>query len=247
VKFLLLFIIIMGLLIGSFLNVVIYRLPREESIVWPGSHCSTCGHSLQSLDLIPVLSYLFLRGQCRYCGDKISTRYPLVEILTALLFAIIYLRFGWSVWTLAGCLLTAILISTALIDLDTGFIPDVITYPGMLIGIIISYYTLGFLPSLYGMLALSGTYLIILLLSRGGLGGGDVKLAGVIGAFTGIEGAFLTFIISSLLGGLWAVILLATQKAGLKTAIRFGPFLAVAAYIAYVWGQEILFYYWQLF
>jgi len=169
-----------------------------------------------------------------------------VEILTAILFSLIYIKYSWSWATLAGCLLTAILITVSFIDIDTGYIPDIITYPGMLTGVMVGYFTIGFISALYGMLAFAAVYLAILFISRGGMGGGDVKLAGVIGAFTGLEGAWLTFILSSLLAGLWAVILLAQGKAQMKSEIRFGPFLALAGYIVYVWGQELLVYYLRL-
>lgn len=171
----------------------------------------------------------------------------MVELLTAVLFSVIYIKYGWSFETLAGCLLTAILITSSFIDIDTGYIPDIITYPGMLAGVMVGYFTIGFISALYGMLAFAAVYLSILLVSRGGLGGGDVKLAGVIGAFTGLEGALLTFILSSLLGGLWAGVLITKGKAQMKTEIRFGPFLAIAGYIVCVWGQDLLFYYLRLF
>lgn len=239
--------IVLSLSIGSFLNVVIYRLPQGKSIAFPGSHCTFCGHNLTPLDLMPVLSFIYLRRKCRYCGEKISFRYPLIEILTAICFFMIYIQYDWSIETLKGCILTSILIVTAFIDMDTGLIPDVITYPGMLAGLLLSYFTIGFLPSLYGLLSSAAAYGIIVLLSRGGMGGGDVKLAGVIGAFTGLEGAFLTFTLSSLLGGLWAVFLLIRGEAKMKTEVRFGPFLALAGFAAYIGGKDILYYYFSLF
>ncbi|MEA1962047.1 MAG: prepilin peptidase [Bacillota bacterium] len=238
---------IIGLFIGSFLNVVIYRVPREESIVWPGSHCTACGHGLKPLDLVPVFSYLFLRGKCHYCGEKISPRYPLVELLTGLSFYMVFLTYGLSLWTVGGCIFTTILIVTAFTDIDEGIIPDVITYPGVVAGLVFSFFTIGIKSSIIGMLAFAGVFFLIAVLSRGGMGGGDVKLVAVIGAFMGIKGALLVFVLSSVMGGLWAIGLLVFGNAGRKTAVRFGPFLSIAAYFILLYGESFLRFYLGLF
>jgi leader peptidase (prepilin peptidase)/N-methyltransferase len=240
-------VVVYALLLGSFFNVVIYRLPRQESVVWPGSHCTACGNSLKAWDLIPVLSYLWLGGRCRYCHDKISPRYPLVEILTAVTFLMVYLKWGISVEAGAGWIFTAILIITAFTDINEGIIPDIITYPSIIIGLCLSYYTIGFKSSALGAIVFAGIFLITAILSRGGMGGGDIKLAGVIGAFTGLEGAIMTLMISSLAGGLWAVLLLCRGKADRKTAIKFGPFLAASAWLVWLYGGKLLDLYWALF
>ena len=240
-------IFIMGLFIGSFLNVLIYRIPRGESVVWPGSHCAQCEQALKPLDLIPMLSYLFLRGRCRYCGAKISLRYPLVELLTAVSFYLVYLQYGLTVWTAAGCVLTAMLMVVTFTDIDEGIIPDVITYPGMLAGLGFAFFTIGIKSAFIGMIAFGVVFFLIALLSKGGMGGGDVKLVAVIGAFVGPMNALLVFILSSLGGGLWAIVLLLLRQAGRKTEVRFGPFLALAAYIVYLYGQDLLHYYLGLF
>jgi leader peptidase (prepilin peptidase)/N-methyltransferase len=240
-------IFILGLFIGSFLNVLIYRIPRGESVVWPGSHCVQCGQALKPLDLIPVLSYLFLRGRCRYCGAKISLRYPLVELLTAVSFYLVYLQYGLTVWTAAGCVLTALLMVVTFTDIDEGIIPDVITYPGMLAGLGFAFFTIGIKSALIGMIAFGVVFFLIALLSRGGMGGGDVKLVAVIGAFVGPMNALLVFILSSLAGGIWAIGLLLFRQAGRKTEIRFGPFLALAAYVVFLYGQQMLRFYLGLF
>lgn len=238
---------VVGLFIGSFLNVLIYRIPRGESVVWPGSHCAQCGQALQPLDLIPVFSYLFLRGECRYCGAQISLRYPLVELLTAFSFLLVYLQYGYSVQTAAGCVLAAILIVISFTDIDEGIIPDVITYPGMLIGLAFAFFTMGIKSALLGMLGFGLIFFLIALLSRGGMGGGDVKLVAVIGAFVGPLQSVLVFILSSLAGGLWAVGLLLFKGAGRKTEVRFGPFLALAAFVVYLYGAQLLDLYLGLF
>jgi leader peptidase (prepilin peptidase)/N-methyltransferase len=240
-------IIIFALLWGSFLNVIIYRLPRGESVVWPGSHCPVCGTSLKAWDLIPVLSYLWLGGRCKYCQARISLRYPLVEILTALSFLLVYLKWGISVEAGTGWIFSAILIITAFTDIDDGIIPDLVTYPGILIGLFLSPYTIGLKSSALGAIVFVGIFLGTALLSRGGMGGGDIKLAGVIGAFTGLAGVMMTLVISSLAGGLWAAVLLSRGKADRKTAIRFGPFLATSAWMVGLYGTEILDFYLGLF
>lgn len=237
---------ILGLIIGSFLNVLIYRLPRRESVVWPGSHCTSCAHKLNALDLVPVLSYVMLKGRCRYCGDKIAWRYPLVELLNAAGFMLICQQGGLSIKSLAGCILTAVLIVVAFTDLDEGIIPDYITYPSMLIGLLMSPWTGGFKNAALGMVVYAGIFFLIALISRGGMGGGDVKLGGVIGAFVGWPGTGLAMIIASLLGGVWAAALLLRGKADRKTAVKFGPFMSLAAFVVFNYGQAILNAYMEL-
>ena len=232
-----------GLLFGSFTNVIIARIPHGESVVTPSSHCPRCGHRLNALDLVPVLSWLFLQRKCRYCSGSISRRYPLVELLTAALFAGVYWRWGVSAETLAGWILVIILVSTAFIDLDEGIIPDVITIPAVVIGLAISLTTIGFFPALWGALAFGGVLFVVAVLSRGGMGGGDVKLAAVIGAFTGIPGAIITLLLSSFLGAVFGVTLMALGKAGRKTPVKFGPFLAIGAYTAFLFSHQIAAWY----
>jgi len=192
---------------------------------------------------VPVLSWLFLRGKCRYCGERISPLYPLVELLTAALFIGVFLRWGLSAWTLAGWALTVILVACSFIDLDEGIIPDVITIPGVILGLAVSFFTLGFLPALWGALAFGGVLFLVAVISTGGMGGGDVKLAAVIGAFTGLPGAFITLLLSSFLGAVYGVTLMLVGRAGRKTPVKFGPFLAVAAYTAYLFASEIIAWY----
>lgn len=232
-----------GLLFGSFTNVMIARIPAGESIVTPPSHCPQCGHRLNALDLVPVLGWLFLQGKCRYCRRPISCRYPLVEILTAALFAGVYWRWGVSWETLAGWILVIILVSTAFIDLDEGIIPDVITIPAVAIGLAISFSTIGFFPASWGALAFSGVLFLVAILSNGGMGGGDVKLAAVIGVFAGIPGAIITLLLASFLGAIFGITLMALGKAGRKTPVKFGPFLAIGAYTAYLFSNQIVAWY----
>ncbi len=239
-------VIIGGLMIGSFLNVVIFRLPRQESLVRPGSHCPACAHMLRVSDLIPVISYLVLGGKCRYCRAKISFRYLLVEIITAGAFYWLYLKGGVSVWTGAAWLLTGILMAAAFIDLDCGLIPNRLTYPGIISGLLLSYFTIGVPNALLGILLFGGVYFLAALLSGGGMGGGDVKLAAVIGVYCGWQGAVVAFILTSLGGGLWALGLLLLGRANRKTPIRLGPFLAMGGWAAYVYAPELLAVYFNL-
>ena len=240
-------VITLGLLFGSFTNVIIARMPLEESIIFPGSHCPHCNHQLQAMELIPVISYLFLRGHCRNCGTKISLRYPLVEILCALLFLGVFLQKGMTISTIAGWLLAVILLGAAFIDIDHGIIPDRLTYPGIVIGLLLSFGTLGFLPALAGSLAFGGLLFAVAIISNGGMGGGDIKLAALIGAFTGITGSAITLLMASFLGAIFGLVLILIKKTGRKTPIKFGPFLALAAYTAFLWANDILSWYLGLF
>lgn len=236
-------IIATGLIFGSFTNVVMARVPAGASIVSPPSHCPRCGQRLRIQDLIPLLSWVFLRGRCRYCGRPVSIRYPLVELLTAALFLGIYLRWGWTLETLAGWVLVIILLSCAFIDADHGIIPDRITLPGMAMGLGWSFFTIGFFPALWGLLAFGGTLFLVAVISGGGMGGGDIKLAAVIGAFTGLPGAAITLLLASFLGAVWGTVLMIRGKAGRKTPVKFGPFLALAAYIAYLFSEQMTAWY----
>ena len=238
-----LIVITVGLLFGSFTNVIIARMPVGESIVFPPSHCPHCHERLRALDLVPVFSYLFLRGSCRYCQQSISIRYPLVEVLCALLFMILYLRWGLTMTTVSGCVFAVILLGAAFIDIDHGIIPDRLTYPGIIIGLILSFGTLGFLPALYGTLAFGGLMFAVAFISKGGMGGGDVKLAAVIGAFTGVTGSAVTLLLASFSGAVFGLIIMAVKKTGRKTPIKFGPFLAVSAYIAFLFADTIVSWY----
>ena len=242
-----LIIITVGLLFGSFTNVIIARMPAGESIVSPPSHCPYCHERLKAVDLVPVFSYLFLRGRCRYCQESISLRYPLVEILCALLFIGVYLRWGLTITTISGCIFSVILLAVAFIDIDHGIIPDRLTYPGIIIGLALSFWTLGFLPALYGTLAFGGLMFTVAFISNGGMGGGDVKLAAVIGAFTGITGSAVTLLLACFSGAIFGVIIMAVNKTGRKTPIKFGPFLAISAYIAFLFADTIALWYLGLF
>lgn len=240
-------IMIFGLIIGSYLNVAINRIPRQESTLWPGSHCPNCGHGLAAHDLIPVISFWLLGGRCRYCKHRIKLRYPLVELLTPASFGLVFLKTGISIETVAGWIFSTLLVIAACTDMEEGIIPDLVTYPGILIGILLALATIGLQSALLGLLLFAGILMGTALLSGGGMGGGDIKLAGVIGVFLGPAGAGMTLFISSLAGGIWAACLLVLGKADRKSAIKFGPFLAAAAWLVWMYQGQIIDLYLGLF
>lgn len=194
------FMAILFLLLASFLNVVIYRLPRRESLLYPSSHCPACGHRLYLLDLLPLLSFILLRGKCRYCRESIPAQYLLVEMITPILWMLVFLKWGFSMQTFSGVVLTAILVAAAFTDINEGIIPDTLSLTGLLLGLGLGFVTIGIKQSLLGAVGFGLIFLFIALISRGGMGGGDIKLAALIGAFTGFSGALMVILISSWLG-----------------------------------------------
>lgn len=237
---------IFALLIGSFLNVLIFRLPRKESILLPRSYCPRCLEKIKGQDLIPLLSYIRLQGKCRSCSGRISPQYPLVEVMTSVLLLLIYNKWGLSIHLIEGGIFTAILIVACFTDLNEGVIPDRLTYPGILSGFLLAWLSIGISDAILGSAVLGGVFFIIASLTHGGMGGGDVKLAAMIGSFTGLQGALMVFALSSILAGIWVLPLCLQGKAKRKTEIKFGPFLAVAAWLVWMYKAEIILAYWQL-
>jgi leader peptidase (prepilin peptidase)/N-methyltransferase len=234
-----------GFAVGSFLNVLIARLPEGRSIVRPGSACPRCGAPIAWFDNIPVMSWLLLGARCRQCREPISWRYPAVEALTAMLFALAFLRRGWGPDLPVVLALIAALIAITGIDLDHQIIPDVITLPGIATGFLLALLPggLSWLDSLIGMLAGGGIFFLIILASRGGMGGGDMKLGAMLGAFLGWKLALVGFMIAALAGGVFAILLLALGRKGRKDAVPFGPFLALGGLLSLLWGGDILAWY----
>jgi len=241
---------IFGLVIGSFLNVCIHRLPSSQSIVHPRSRCPQCGHLIRVYDNIPVLSYLILRGRCRDCGARISLRYPVVELLSGAFAAMAVARFGLGWQALLMYALIAAFLVITFIDLDHRIIPDVITLPGIPIGLAASFGPgmISPLEALLGILAGGGSLFLVawgyqLVTQREGMGGGDIKLLAMIGAFIGWKGVLLTIFIASLTGTLAGMALIFRRRGDMKLAVPFGPFLAVGA-IAYLFmGPELISWY----
>jgi leader peptidase (prepilin peptidase)/N-methyltransferase len=240
---------LVGAIIGSFLNVAIVRLPRNESLVVPRSRCRSCGTALHWFDNIPVLSFLALRGRCRECGAPISRRYPIVESATAVLFALAAWRSPALADLLVAWLFLSVLVAIAGIDLEHQIIPDRITLPGIAVGFLTSFLgtRVSWLDSLLGILAGGGILFAVIVLSGGGMGGGDMKLGAMMGAFLGYKLALLALFLAVVLGGIVALGLLSTGIRRRKDPIPFGPFLATAAAVATLWGEAILTWYLRAF
>lgn len=246
---------IFGSLTGSFLNVCIYRLPRGLSVVTPSSRCPSCSRPIIFYDNFPILSYLFLIGKCRYCKNKISFRYPAVEALNAVLYLLAIWRFGVG-WHLPFIFLfCSAMVVITFIDVDFQIIPDTITLPGMFVGLIAGSLVLpdpfarltmlGFRDAAIGLLAGGGMFYLIAVLShkilkQEAMGGGDIKMMAMVGAFMGWKAILLTTFSGSLFGSIIGIFLMAAKGKGRRTMIPFGPFLAAGAIITLFLGQEIM-------
>ncbi len=238
-----------GLIFGSFLNVCIYRLPRHESLAFPASHCTACSRPLSWFENVPVVSYLVLRGRCRTCGGRISPGYPIVELATAGIAVVCYARFGLSILFASRLVFAFALLVLFVIDLRQRILPNVITVPGVAVGFLFSLAVPpGWLDSLIGVLIGGvGLFLIaeIYYRVRGeeGMGMGDVKMLAMIGAFLGWKLMLLTLMLSSLVGAVVGLLVIALHKGDMKYALPFGTFLAVGALFASVAGDPIVNWY----
>jgi leader peptidase (prepilin peptidase) / N-methyltransferase len=244
------YIFILGLCVGSFLNVCIYRLPHGTSIIHPPSACPGCNSAIRWYDNIPLISYILLRGRCRVCKTVISPRYPLVELLTGLFAIIVVMRFGFAWSALIYFVLIAAFLVITFIDIDHRIIPDVISLPGIPLGFAASFVLprLTWTDSLLGILAGGGSLFAIawgyqLITDKDGMGGGDIKLLAMIGAFLGWQGVIFTIMASSLIGTLAGVVLMVRAGKGMKLAIPFGPFLALGASLYLFFGPAIIHWY----
>ena len=242
--------IIFGAMIGSFLNVCIHRLPKEESIARPGSHCPKCKTPIRFYDNIPLLSYLLLRGKCRYCQASISIQYPIVEAITALSSFFLFITFGVSLSFIYYFSFVAALIVITVIDLYHQIIPDVISLPGVVIGLLGSLIIpqITFWSSLIGVLSGGGSLFLVAtvyqwLFKREGMGGGDVKLLAMIGAFLGWKAVILTILLSSFIGSIIGITVMFIKEKDFKYAIPFGPFLALGAVISLFFGENLISWY----
>jgi leader peptidase (prepilin peptidase)/N-methyltransferase len=237
---------LLGAAVGSFLNVVIHRLPREESLVFPGSHCPFCGNAIRPWHNVPILGFLLLRGRCKDCGERISVRYPLVEALVAVLSTALWAKYGPS-WTFAAYfVLTAGLVAVMFIDIDHMIIPDSLSLGGLAVGVVLSLFTgVGWLASLVGVAAGGGSLLAVYLAyfavtRREGMGLGDVKLLAAIGAFLGWQAVLFTILVSSVAGALVGG---ATVGFRLQREVPYGAFLAPAAILYLFCGHEVIHWY----
>lgn len=242
---------IFGLAIGSFLNVLIYRLPREKKTVWDRSACPQCGHSIPMYLNIPVIAYILLRGKCRWCHNPISWRYPLVELLTALFFLLFLYRDGISARLAVDWFLTAALIAIFFIDLEFQIIPDKITIPGLILGLLAALIVSppGLVNSLIGVVVGGGALLVVAyagewLFKKEAMGGGDIKMAAMLGAFIGWQKILLVFFGGALIGMVASLAWMAlSPKVRQERVIPFGPFLALAAIAVVIYGDAIIHYY----
>ena len=238
---------IFGLMIGSFVNVCIYRLPKKESVVFPASHCPLCKNPVQFYDNIPIISFLILRGKCRSCRGTISKQYPLVELIHAIGYLFLFYRFGLSVETVIYALFFSSLVVITFIDLAHQIIPDRITLPGIPLCLLLAstLLPLGPMQAVIGCLVGGGFFYLIAILSvvllkKEGMGGGDIKLIAMVGALLGWEKVLLTIFFASLLGSVIGLSLILLRVVSRRDPIPFGPFLAVGAMTALFFGDDLL-------
>lgn len=242
--------LVLGMVVGSFLNVCICRMPKDESIVSPPSHCPQCSYQIKWYDNIPLLSYLLLRGKCRGCSAHISLQYPLVESLNGILTLFLFLRFGLTPVFAAFFLFCSALVVITFIDIEHQIIPDEISLPGIVIGFLFSFFLKGhsWVNSLVGILAGGGSLLLVaycyqLLTGKEGMGGGDIKLLAMMGAFLGWKAVPFIIFSSSLIGSIVGVSMMLLQKKDSKLAIPFGPYLAIGALLYIFYGQPLISWY----
>ena len=246
------FLFCLGAVVGSFLNVCIYRLPRKESIIRPGSHCPRCQKQIAWYDNIPFISYILLKRHCRHCGGKISFRYFLVELLTAGLFLLLFYHFGLSLFFWIYAALCSSLIVASFIDIDIREIPDEIDLTGIAIGLVLcaifpqlqetASHKLALFHSFLGILAGGGSIYITGLIGdfifkKESMGGGDVKLMAMVGAFIGWKLALLTFFIAPFFGAAVGIVIKIRKG---ESLIPYGPFLSLATLISIIWGERII-------
>ena len=240
---------IYGIIFGSFFNVVGLRVPKKESIVSPPSHCTTCNRRLRALDLIPVFSYLALRGKCRGCGQKISPVYPLIEFITGVLFAFSFFRLGFSYELIIAILFVSLLVIITVSDIAYMLIPDKVLLPFAISFLILRWLipTSPWWDSLLGAAVGFTVLYFIAVVSKGGMGGGDIKLFFVIGLVLGTVNTLLTLFFASLIGSVVGIYVLKKTGKGRKTPVAFGPSIALAAVISYFFGADFVEWYQQLF
>jgi leader peptidase (prepilin peptidase)/N-methyltransferase len=239
----------LGLAVGSFLNVCIHRIPRRVSIMRPRSRCPQCDYQLRWYDNIPVVSYALLRGRCRQCGTRISVRYPIVELLTLGVFLLHYAVFGWSALLAVRLIFACALIVLFAIDLEHHLLPDAITLPGIAAGLIVSLVlSPGIVDSFIGTIVGGGVLWAIgeayyRFAGQEGMGGGDVKMLAMVGAFLGWKLVIVTLFLSSILGSVIGIVVIASRRGGMKYALPYGTFIALGALVASLYGERIVNWY----
>ncbi len=244
------FVFICGLIFGSFFNVCIFRIQKGESIAYPPSHCTSCSNELKWYDLVPVLSYVVLKGKCRYCKEKISLRYPIIELITGILFYLIFLKYGIDILTIKFIVFISLLIVIGMIDFDTTDVYSSTTITGMAAGVIFIlvgvYYKIDVaVPFILGGL-LGGTIIAIIILTTKGMGWGDAEICLLCGLFLGWKLTVVMLMLSFVLGGIVGMLLIALKIKGRKDYIAFGPFITIAAMITVFLGQNMINYYFSI-
>lgn len=247
---------ILGTLLGSFTNVVIYRLPRHESLVLPRSRCPHCGSLIRAWDNIPIISFLLLGGRCRSCRRQISWRYPLVELVAGIMVLLIWIHVSSSSATDEGVMVALeflgdvafglMMLAIFFIDLEHRIIPNAISYPGLVLGLLLAIPQGRLLDAAASAIGAGGMFLLIAVLSRGGMGGGDVKLAALMGAFLGWPTIAVALMLAFLLGACAGLLMLVLRRGTRRTAIPFGPAMAVGAVVALFAGTSLLQWYQSL-
>ncbi len=244
---------LLGLVVGSFLNAVIHRVPRGQSLLRPGSRCPWCGASIRARDNLPLVSFLLLRGRCRRCTGPIAWRYPLVELMTAIAFVVCVERFGPRLEAAAAAALLSLLLALAAIDIEHFLLPDSLTFPGMAAGLALQPWIPGvnWIEAAAGVLVGAGVLFLIAeawawLRREEGMGLGDAKLLAMIGAFLGWKGVLITLFLACLAGSLFGLALVVTARGSVKTRLPFGAFLALGAAAALFCGTAPLDRYLQL-
>lgn len=244
-----LYVFIVGTIIGSFLNVVICRVPEGQSIVYPGSHCPQCQNKLVWKQLIPLISFIVQRAKCAYCGTKIPATYPLVELFTGIVFALIYHVTGFTWLTLVYWILAACFIAVIVIDWKHTIIPDGINLTIFAVGIVASLtgITLPISEALIGGLTGGGILLLLAVASRGGMGGGDIKFLAAVGLFAGWKLVLVTLFLASITATIYGLVRILRLGYARGRQIPFGPFLAASAMAALLYGNQLIDYYLSLF
>lgn len=247
-------IFLLGLCFGSFLNVVVFRLPQGQSLLSPPSSCPSCGNRLGPVDLIPLLGYLLLKGRCRFCGEKISLQYPLVELAVGCLFLAVFSKFKLTVDAFFYLTLLYILLGTALIDLRHRIVPNTLVGAGLAAGLVLflvstaarnlnwpggAVLSASFLHAVLGALVGTLIILVIILVSRGGMGAGDMKLMALIGFYVGLRGTAVVLLLGFIFGALVGITYMIMGRVGRKDALPFAPYLALAALFQVFWGDRI--------
>ena len=234
---------IIGTVIGSFLGVCIYRIPRGESPVAPRSHCQKCGAQLSATDLIPVIGYVLIWGRCRHCRERVSISHLILEVGCGLLFAKVLGTEGFTLSAANSLILISLAVVAAGIDFQHRIIPDVLTLPWMLVGLVIGAISggiQGVFSRALGIVGCGGLVLLIAIISRGGMGGGDVKFLALVGSFLGVPGGLTSFVIACIIGAIVGVILIVFGIRSRKDEIPFGPFISIGAIMVCIFGERLI-------